>query len=254
MKKNILKLFLIFVTVIAFSSCLEEEGTTPGGDSEPIATLYIYKADAENYNPENDVFVRVAINDKVKECYYLAQKAEDRSTQIEQKGEDAYMDYVITEGTKISEFTNYKTADFYVKGLKGKYTISVVAVGGESKSLAGVNFTGYDWVELGKGIFTSSSFGFSEERDIQKLRNGNLYQVKSAYKEGWNLRFTVNEDNSIAFDKQEIGIVHKKYGMMSFGPQLNGSKKEGKNITLVGKLTVAAGSFGEFKETIVLPE
>ncbi len=252
MKKNILNLLFVFTILMSFSSCSEEEGTNSGGDSEPVATLYTYKADPKKYNPENDVFVRVAVNSRVKECFYFVQKTEDRSKQIELTGEKSYVDYVIKEGVQI-KIADDRTADFYVTGLKGDYTISVVAVDGGMKSLSSVNFIGFDWEDLGKGMFTSSIFGFKKERLVQKLKGGDLYQIKSAYQEDWNIRFIVNKDNTVSFDKQEIGIVHKKYGMISFGPQLNGSKKDGKVVTLVGSFSVAAGSFGEFKEVLELP-
>lgn len=255
MKKDILKLFLILSLVVYFSSCSKDEGTAIGNDSKPMATLYSYKADPKLYNPENDAFVRVAVNNKVNECYYLAEKTIDREKQLKSLGETAYIEHVVSKGTKIGDISKHMTADFYVKDLKGDYTITVVVVGNDSKSFSSIKFIGLDWEDLGKAKYTSSFFGNTSEVSLQKLKGGDMYQIKSAYKAGYNLRFTVNKDNSVTFEKQKTGYVHKKYGMVSFGPQLQGSKKDGNIVSLIGKFTVSVGAFdGEFTETLELPK
>ena len=55
MKKYILMSFVAALT-FSFISCKEDDGTTPGNDDKPVATLYTYTVESP-YNPDNDVAV-----------------------------------------------------------------------------------------------------------------------------------------------------------------------------------------------------
>ena len=60
--KNIFeRLTLMLLPLALFAACQEDEGTDPGHDSTPIATVYEYTA-GDGYNADNDCRFRVATN------------------------------------------------------------------------------------------------------------------------------------------------------------------------------------------------
>ena len=65
MKKYINALGMILLAIVAMTSCKEEEGTTPGTDGAPAITLYEYAVEAPEYNPDNDLRIRIAANNQV---------------------------------------------------------------------------------------------------------------------------------------------------------------------------------------------
>ena len=76
--KNIFeRLTLMLLPLALFAACQEDEGTDPGHDSTPIATVYEYTA-GDGYNADNDCRFRVATNSATQEVYYLAQLDEEK--------------------------------------------------------------------------------------------------------------------------------------------------------------------------------
>lgn len=108
------------------------------------------------------------------------------------------------------------------------------------------------WETLGSGVYSSDFFDASWEQTIEKSKEGEVYRLPDRIETGVYFIFSVEPDNSINFGKQETGYVHSSYGMVSFGPSLAGSAKEGNEFIFVGKYTVSAGSFGTFADTFTL--
>ena len=150
MKKYIYSLFAVLLATATMTSCTEEEGTVPGNDSKPNVVMYTYKA-TKPYNEDNDIAVRLAFNNKVEEAYYLAEKATEKEAHIASLGEEGYMDYVVSNGTKVADVT--ADADLTLTGMYGKYAITAVAVSGNQKAAATAEFTGLDWADVVTGTY-----------------------------------------------------------------------------------------------------
>lgn len=150
MKKYIYSLFAVLLATATMTSCTEEEGTVPGNDSKPNVVMYTYKA-TKPYNEDNDIAVRLAFNNKVEEAYYLAEKATEKEAHIASLGEEGYMDYVVSNGTKVADVT--ADADLTLTGMYGKYAITAVAVSGNQKAAATTEFTGLEWEDVVTGTY-----------------------------------------------------------------------------------------------------
>lgn len=107
---------------------------------------------------------------------------------------------------------------------------------------------------LGTGLFTSTFFEQSWEQPVLKAKEGEVYKLEDCYATGYPIIFSVADDNSVKFEAQKTGYVDADYGMISINQNTTyASNKIGKTVTLIGKFTVSAGSFGTFAETVELP-
>ncbi len=115
---------------------------------------------------------------------------------------------------------------------------------------------------FGTGTFTSTFFGGTWNQPILKAQEGDVYRLPALYPKddymnpavGYDFTFAVNPDNTISFDPQQTGYVDATYGMITINQSTTiASTLSGKTVTLGGKFTVALGSFGNFKETLLLP-
>ncbi|MGL5228679.1 MAG: hypothetical protein ACRC77_10900 [Bacteroidales bacterium] len=92
------------------------------------------------------------------------------------------------------------------------------------------------------------------ETDIEKANEAEFYKLKDFYTKGGDITFSVGADGSVSVARQKDGEVHSSYGDIYVETDsAKPSKKEGKVVTLYLKMTVSAGSFGTFKEIVVLP-
>ena len=165
MKKYIYSLFMMILATIGMTSCSEDEGTNPGGDSRPNVVIYQFAPEAP-YNADNDLLLRIAVNNKVEEAYYLAELTAEKHTHIASMGENGYMDYVVENGIKIEGISGASDNDVTVTGMIGEYTITVVAVNGNVKIAAEATFTGLKWESIGVGAVSSSFFGGTGESEF----------------------------------------------------------------------------------------
>lgn len=228
MKKYILNLTLGFLALAAFTACTVEEGTTPGGDSQPIVTLYQYEVNSP-LNPDNDVMVRIVTNNKATDTYCLAEKTADKNARG--MSADAYADYVVQNGNKCvveaDQQSGGKICDLTLTNLYGEYTITAVAVNGGSKSSASTVFTGLDWADVVEGTY---QFG---NPNVQFLLGNvtympttlqicttdkTLYRFKDVFGEGVNLKINLlpsytatDEDGTYTFFRvkdQQLGVQY----------------------------------------------
>ncbi len=155
MKKYIYRFFLMAMGLVAFASCTEDEGTEPGHDSEPNIALYQSTPSAPN-DPDLDVQVLVAANNKVTDVYYFCESPQAK----EERGldENAYASYIIENGTKVSELVkdeagNGKNATVIVNCKGGDNVVTFVAVGGNKHQTRSFDFRGIPWTTLAKGTY-----------------------------------------------------------------------------------------------------
>lgn len=203
MKKYIYRLFIVLLTTATMTSCAEDEGTDAGNDSKPVITLYQYKAGRPN-NPDNDIVLRFAANSKTTEAYYLVEKSKDKIAHATSMGNDGYMDYVISNGKKVSEISGASNADVTLTDLYGEYTISAVAVGKDVKTLTETTFNGLDWTDVVTGTyyFASKAVSGTAAASISKVASNptvlqvcttdaNLFRFKDAFGTGYHLKINL---------------------------------------------------------------
>uniref|UniRef100_UPI0040272120 hypothetical protein n=1 Tax=Prevotella sp. TaxID=59823 RepID=UPI0040272120 len=250
MKKIFERLALMLLSLTLFAACQEDEGTDPGHDSTPVASVYEY-AVGDGYNADNDCRFRVATNSATQEVYYLAQLDEEKKAL--NMTDQQYADYVVEKGTKI-EVKASSDADVYVKNLHGLYDITVVAVKGNTKTLQSFQFSGIDYKPLGQGTWTSSFFSDAWKVDVEYSAVGNRYRIKNVYKNGYGFSFSPNGSNVTVYPNGaiETGYVHARYGMVSISDQGSTYDAASKTFTFNFNFTVSAGSFGAASETLTL--
>ena len=196
MRKYINKLFAVVLATATITSCTVEEGTVPGNDKEPNVVVYSYTA-KKPYNEDNDVALRLAFNNKVESAYYLAEKASEKESKVATMGEEGYMDYVVSNGTKINEVAS--NTDLTLTDMYGKYAITVVAVNGNKKASAVTEFTGLEWEDVVTGTYyfavRTAITGESSETTLQICTSDNtLYRLKDVFGQNSHMKFQLLPD------------------------------------------------------------
>lgn len=249
MKKYISYLFGMLVSVAVLTSCSEDAGTVPGNDGAPKVVIYTY-APGEPYNPDNDIQLRIAANQQTSEAYYLAELTTEKEKNVASMGENGYMDYVISKGTKIEGISGNSTADIVLTNLVGNYSITAVAVNGNTKTLSTTTFMGVEWTLIGDGYYTTSMFTNVVDMPVPVYRAGHAewYKVPSIFEEGKDLVIKV-EGTSANVDQQDV-FTHPTYGSVYVA---GSGVVENGVITLTLQYTCSAGSFGTFNDVLKLP-
>ncbi|MBD5267458.1 MAG: hypothetical protein HDS41_04635 [Bacteroides sp.] len=198
MNKSKYLLGLFAGMAMVMTSCSADEGTEPGSDSKPVVTLYTYEPSSE-YNADNDVMVRFATNNKVEEIYYIAEKDADVKAAIEADGEEAYIQHVISAGTKIAPGEDGYT-DVVLTDIYGSYTISAVGVKGNKHHRSTIAFLGLEWEHVVNGTYYFDKFAnvTGMEENLTELQicttDETLYRFKDVYGEGWSLKINLLPD------------------------------------------------------------
>jgi hypothetical protein len=195
MKKYIYSLFSVLLAAVVLTSCTENEGTTPGNDPNPVVTIYKYQV-AKPLNPDNDVTLRFAANNKTEQAYYLAEKTADMNTHVTSMGEEGYKDYVVQNGIKLNDISGVSNADVTLTDLAGEYTITAVAVGSGKKTSAKVAFTGLIWTDVATGtynFFLPARTGMASNATILQscTSDSKLYRFKDVFGPGYHLKINL---------------------------------------------------------------
>lgn len=247
MRKYINTLFMGLLIAASITSCSEEQGTNPGEDSRPAVIIYQY-APGEGYNADNDIKLRISANSQTQEAYYLCELTSEKADFIEINGEAAYMDQVTEKGIKLEEISGTSNQDVVVTGLIGDYTITAVAVKGNTKTAFESSFYGIQWDVFGEGTYHSSMFNATFAVEVRKAAHAEWYKLIEPFGEGKDLVIKMNGTNA-AIEQQYV-FTDSKYGAVY---------AEGKgvltdnNINMTLTFTCSAGSFGEKQEILELP-
>jgi hypothetical protein len=224
MKKYIFQVCVMLCGALGFTACTEDEGTVPGNDAQPSIVIYQYSAERPN-NPDNDVQLRFATNNRTEEAYYFVEKADAKATRVASLGEDGYADYVVTNGTKLS-VDGESNVDVLITDLYGTYAITAVAVNGTQKKSAEATFTGLDWEEGVPGVYyffskAQNALGISSaETTLQKCTTDNtLYRFKDLYGSGYSLKINLlpdytatDDDGTYTFFRIPATVTPYEYG------------------------------------------
>ena len=202
MKKYIYNLFAVVLATAAMTSCTAEEGTVPGNDKEPNVVVYSYTAQ-KPYNEDNDVALRLAFNNQVESAYYLAEKASEKESRLSSLGEEGYMDYVVSNGTKIGDVTS--NTDLTLTDMYGKYAITIVVANGTKKTFASTEFTGLEWADVVTGTYffavNTSVTGESAPTTLQvRTTDNTLYRLKDVFGKDSHMKIQLLPDYTATDD------------------------------------------------------
>ena len=231
MKKYIYILATV-VAALSLASCTEKIGTVPGNDAFPVVTPYNYAPSSE-YDGDTDQRVRFVSNGKATQAYYLVEKKADKLAEIATKGEDAYINKVIAEGTQITIPAD-GVLETTITDMPGVYDISVVASDGTNKTLTATTFEGIPWDTTTsiEGTYTikpanaqkaagAASFPAVLQRHAT---DPTLYRIKGAFGPGTKLTFqTIDMEGETSRGKytyfripeQKLPIVFSTRGNVS---------------------------------------
>lgn len=196
MKKYIYSLFAVLLATATMTSCTEEEGTVPGNDGQPNVVMYTYTP-AKPYNEDNDLSIRLAFNSKVENAYYLAEKASEKESRVASMGEEGYLDYVVSNGTKLT--LSALDVDLILTDMYGKYAITVVGVSGNMKASAATEFTGLEWEDVVTGTYyfgvRPAVTGESSSTTLQVCTtDATLYRFKDVFGADWHMKIQLLPD------------------------------------------------------------
>lgn len=228
MKKYISSICALMLGFVAFTACSDEEGTIPGGDSQPAATVYTYSVSTP-YNPDNDLALRIVANNQTTDVFYMPLKVAD----IEGLSENEVINRVVSEGTKVElkadSLNGGKFADIMATGMFGDYLISVVAQNGSQKILSQVPFTGLDWSDVCTGTWYFASkiapaFGVESLPTTLQVctTDENLFRLKDVFGAGYSMKIQrldiqgEDEDGVYSFLRVPVTATPYEYG--DYGP------------------------------------
>lgn len=233
MKKYII-MSLAAALTFCFTSCKEDNGTEPGTDSQPAATIYTYEPSAP-LNPDNDVNIRFVCNSKTSEAYYLVEKTTEK--EAHKMSEAAYADFVVANGTKLQltedKHSGGKVSEVTVAGLLGDYTITAVAANGGTKTSASKTFRGLVWEDVVTGTYM---YGCDFIKDLMGdeaipttlqicTTDETLYRFKDVFGEGNHMKINLLPD-LVAEDEDGF-----PYTFFRVKDQVIG-KSEGNNVSV----------------------
>lgn len=186
----------IALCIFGVVSCVAEEGAMPGNDPAPAVTIFSYAPELP-YNADNDISLRFATNEQTSEAYYLAERTSDKESRITSLGENGYMDYVVSNGERLTGINGESIVDVILTDLMGEYTITAVAVGNGSKSASAITFTGLEWTDVVSGtyFFRAVAFtsGFEPRQTVlqQCTTDKTLYRFKNVFADGYSLKINI---------------------------------------------------------------
>ncbi len=157
MNKYIICQFLVvLVSFVVMVSCTDERGTEPGNDPNPVVLMYQLDVTAP-YDLYDDAKVRFVSNNKTEAAYYYAGKEVEIESLKASMGEEGFMNYVVSNGTLLTEIYGESYQEVYIKDLVGDCLIEAVAVGNGKMHRSETDFHGKEFVDLAKGKYHNAT-------------------------------------------------------------------------------------------------
>lgn len=232
--KKYLYIFLTFAFGGALASCQKaEEGTEPGTTSDPTAVVFAYAADDDSHNPDSDLRLRIATNDKAQKVYVFYEDTLSYQSNLASMGKDGYADYVVKNGTEVSGAVANSVTESYITGLNGFYDLSVAAVSGGKATVKTIRVFGVIWEDICEGTYRVQY----SKRPLAPIMGGfefpttfqhnpifpNQYRYKDVFGKGYhvilNLTGDEGEDDMGVYKCFSIngcptGFEYSNYGMI----------------------------------------
>jgi len=114
---------------------------------------------------------------------------------------------------------------------------------------------------IGTGTFSSEFFDDQWTVQVEKALEAEVYRIVDCYIEGYNISFSVDNENNIFYATQQTGYVDPDYGMVSLempdaeepdSYYMGEPFRDGNTFYLLGRFTVEAGSYGHWYEFLTL--
>lgn len=223
MKKYLYLLFAAFVAT-TMVACTEKVGTEPGNDPNPVVTIYTLAAPAD-YDPDQTVALRLAPNNKVDKMYILAELKATKDAYIKEKGEDAYANYVVQNGSEVS----LESLDVVIPELMGLHAITVVALDKAGNKFSyETTYKGILWIDAGQAyIFQNMCHNgvayFNGYVNVQRQDDCNIFRVVDMYHQLGGNTVPSNTDSVLTFefdanhDLVSFGTSYEPYIYVNFG-------------------------------------
>ncbi len=236
------KIYLSAIIVIAtcFTSCeVDSEGTEPGGDSQPVATIYQIALPATDNSGkatdvDTDAMLRIVTNSATEHVYILGEALESRTERIS-SGAD-YAQYVVDNGVLIDGLGADASQDYLLRLTDmGQNVITVVATRGADKTMRTVDFTCATWTTLRSDNFKNADLGTWRNVELQQSDvDKNKYRLVNAFGTSVNLVFCIrtdNDGNTVSYgDGLEVDVEKTLTGMTYTDP----ADDKTKDIFVVG--------------------
>ena len=136
----------------------------------------------------------------------------------------------------------------FLTDLVGNYSITVVAINGNTRTSSSVNFMGIEWSLIGEGYYTAPMFGVTDMPvQVYKAGHAEWYKMPSIFEDGKDMVIKVN-GASATVDQQDV-FTEPTYGSVYVA---GSGVVENGVITLTLQYTCSAGSFGTFNDVLKL--
>lgn len=211
MKKFLYLLFAAFVAT-TMVACTEEVGSEPGNDPNPVVTIYDIDCPAD-CDPDQTAALRLAPNNKVAKMYILAELKAQKDAFVKEKGEAAYADYVVQNGSEVSK----ENLDVVIPELMGLHAITVVATDAAGKKFSyETSYKGILWIDAGEALVWQNMCHngvayFSGAVKVQRQDDCNTFRVIDMYHQLGGSAVPSNPGSVLTF---EFDANHK---LVSFG-------------------------------------
>jgi hypothetical protein len=255
-------LILILFAVSLFSCDQENMGTLYEPDapyvafSSPVVSGNVLSAEndysvnvqlfVQTYLPQTTAGVELEMNEDIEGVFDL----ESSSVTFDEGKGTAYANIVPVINPSLIDVT--KTYEF-----------SLTLVGDNASEF--YNQTTYrasfslTFQPFGTGTFSSEFLENDWNVEVEKAEEAEVYRILDCYGEGYNITFSVDNENNIRYSTQQTGYEDEDYGMVSLAmPDPEGSYyysepyREGNSYFLLGRMIVDAGSFGHWYEVLTM--
>lgn len=255
--KNIKNLWVLVLTVIAFTSC----------DSNDTDRTFYYPANTEAAFKQNKSAYTFGAEDPDQYTVTVMRGNAEGAASIPVKLSD---ESGLFNASSAIEFANGElealiTVTFNRQNLEtGKaYTITLEIPENPIKEhnvLHTLAITrDYVWEAYTTGNFTSEFFETEWEVTMEKADGTDVYRLADVYADGYHISFAVEGNNIVPMVAASGGLypfatgyVDSGYGPVSFqidaDPEYTNIDMDNKTLTLNGRFVVADGSFGWFDE------
>jgi hypothetical protein len=255
-------LILILFTIVLFSCDQENTGTLYEPD-KPYVAFSSPVVSGNILSSENDYSVHVQIVRSDLSSAATANVELEMNEDIEGVFELESSSVTFDDGKGIAYANIVPVVNPSLIDVTKTYEFSLTLVGDNVSELyhettyrASFSLT---FKPFGTGVFSSEFLENDWTVEVEKAEEAEVYKILNCYAEGYDITFSVDNENNIRYSTQETGYEDEDYGMVSLAmPDSEGSYyysepyREGNSYFLLGRMIVDAGSFGHWYEVLTM--